>query len=98
MFGLVKFAFFVFVAAATGILSATVPFGGRTVGERLAEWWRTPAVQQGVADAAERVRRGVEAAARPPSETHDASARAEVDRLVAGRTPAHGRAAASRPK
>ncbi len=90
MFGLIRFGFFVFVAALTGLLAVSIPFEGKTVAQRVGDWWSTPAVQRAVREAEDRVKRGVEAAAQPskaaPREVHDSKSRAEVDRLVASRS------------
>ncbi len=98
MFGLVKFSFFVFLAALTGLAATSIPFGGKTLSARIGEWWATPAVQQAVVEAESRVERGVQAAKQPapgggktapgpsPKVVHDSKAKAEVDRIVARRS------------
>lgn len=88
MIGLIKFSFYVFVAALTGLVATSIPFGGKTLSTRVSDWWTTPAVQRAVVDAEKRVEHGVDAAKKVPKEIHDAKSKAEVDRIVARRAPA----------
>lgn len=54
MFGLLKFLFYTFVAVVVGVVIGTVPFGGRTIADRIASAYQ-PATAAKVAAPARRV-------------------------------------------
>lgn len=41
MFGLLKFLFYTFVAVVVGVVLGTVPFGGRTIADRVAAFYQS---------------------------------------------------------